>query len=66
VWRQAREGLVREGTTNAMVLSEVLGELEPVLALAVHDDLRESLARVFQPERLVTAILDEDSPELAW
>jgi DNA/RNA-binding domain of Phe-tRNA-synthetase-like protein len=66
VWRQAREGLVREGTRHAMALSEVLGELEPDLALRVHDDLRDSLARVFAPERLVTGILDEESPELAW
>ena len=66
VWRQAREGLVREGTRNAMVLSEVLGDLEPDLALRVHDDLRNSLARVFAPGRLVTGILDQDSPELAW
>ncbi len=66
VWRQAREGLVRATTTDAMVLSEVLGELEPDLALQVHDDLRDSLVRVFGPERLVTGILDEDSPELIW
>ena len=66
VWRQAREGLVREGTRDAMVLSEVLGGLEPDLVLRVHDDLRDSLGRVFAPERLVTGILDEESPELAW
>jgi hypothetical protein len=64
VWRQAREGLVRPGTRDVIVFSEVLGELE--LATQVHDDLRGSLARVFHPERLVTAIVDEGSPELAW
>ncbi len=66
VWRQAREGLVRSQTRDVIVFSEVLGELEPELAGQVHDDLRGSLARVFQPERLVTAVVDEDSPELAW
>jgi hypothetical protein len=34
--------------------------------LRVHDDLRDWLQRVFAPDRLVTAILDEESPELAW
>jgi DNA/RNA-binding domain of Phe-tRNA-synthetase-like protein len=66
VWRQAREGLVREGTRDAMVLSEVLGELDPDLVVRVHDDVRESLGRVFAPVRLVTGILDEDSPEFVW
>ncbi|MFL5798470.1 MAG: B3/4 domain-containing protein [Actinomycetota bacterium] len=66
VWRQAREGLVRPETGDVIVFSEVLGELEPELATRVHDDLRGSLARVFRPERLVTAVVDEDSPELAW
>jgi DNA/RNA-binding domain of Phe-tRNA-synthetase-like protein len=66
VWRQAREGLVRPGTRHAMVLSEVLGELDPGLVLQVHDDLQDSLGRVFAPERLVSGILDEESPELAW
>jgi DNA/RNA-binding domain of Phe-tRNA-synthetase-like protein len=66
VWRQSREGLVREGSRNAIVLSEVLAELDPDLALRVHDDLRSSLERVFAPERIVSGILDEDSPELAW
>jgi DNA/RNA-binding domain of Phe-tRNA-synthetase-like protein len=66
VWRQAREGLVRPETRDVIVFSEVLGELEPELAPMVHGDLRESLARVFHPERLVTAVLDADAPELAW
>jgi DNA/RNA-binding domain of Phe-tRNA-synthetase-like protein len=66
VWRQSREGLVRGGTRNAIVLSEVLAELDPGLVLQVHEDLRDSLGRVFGPERLVSGILDEESPELVW
>jgi DNA/RNA-binding domain of Phe-tRNA-synthetase-like protein len=66
VWRQAREGLVGPETRDAIVFSEVLGELEPDLAPRVHDDLRASIGRVFAPQGLVTAVLDEHSPELAW
>lgn len=47
VWRQSRAGLLRPETRDALLLSEVLGEVGPETAEAVLADLREGMAALF-------------------
>jgi DNA/RNA-binding domain of Phe-tRNA-synthetase-like protein len=64
VWRQSRPALIAPQTTDAMLLSEVLGEVEPVILHQVRAAFTDGLRERFAPSLLDVFVLDEDLPEL--
>lgn len=65
VWKQARDALITEATTDVFLVSEILGEMGGEVAEAVRDDLRSGLERHFgvEPE---SWIVDENEPQVEW
>jgi DNA/RNA-binding domain of Phe-tRNA-synthetase-like protein len=63
VWRQSREALISPETTDALLLSEVLGEVESGVVDRVLADLRRGLRIHFAVDPL-TAVADAASPRV--
>jgi DNA/RNA-binding domain of Phe-tRNA-synthetase-like protein len=65
VWRQSRPGLITRDTTDAILISEVLGDVsavDPGALEAVTREFRAGLERCFEPRSLITGVCDEASP----
>jgi DNA/RNA-binding domain of Phe-tRNA-synthetase-like protein len=66
VWKQGREGLISEVTTDVFLVSEALGELEVDAAEAVLADLTDGLRLAFGVEPVVSVVVDAASPSVTW
>jgi DNA/RNA-binding domain of Phe-tRNA-synthetase-like protein len=66
VWKQGREGLISEATTDAFLVSEALGEVGGDAADAVLADLRDGLRSTFGVDPVVAVVVDSASPGVAW
>lgn len=66
VWKQGREGLISEATTDVFLVSEALGELEVDAAEAVLANLADGLRSAFGVEPVVAAVVDTASPGITW
>jgi DNA/RNA-binding domain of Phe-tRNA-synthetase-like protein len=76
VWRQSRPGLITSETTDAVLISEVLGDLDAPAGAAdrvfARDDVLDDVTRAFrsaletwfEPRSLTAGICDEASPVL--
>lgn len=62
VWRQSRPGLITGDTTDAVLISEVLGDVDQAALGAVTDAFRAGLREWFEPRSLVAGVCDRDSP----
>ena len=65
VWRQSRAGLLRPETRDALLLSEVLGEVGLEVARAVLADLRDGMAALFGATTTET-LVGVDALEFEW
>lgn len=65
VWRQSEKAAIRPETTDALLMSELLAEIEPGVLEAVLAGLRDGLAEQFgvEPE---ARILDAGAPRARW
>jgi DNA/RNA-binding domain of Phe-tRNA-synthetase-like protein len=64
VWRQSRPALITPHTTDAMLLSEVLGEVDPRVLDQVRKMFADGVRERFAPSSLDVFVLDQDLPEL--
>jgi DNA/RNA-binding domain of Phe-tRNA-synthetase-like protein len=62
VWRQSKPGLITAETTEAVLISEVLGEVEPYVLDAVSGAFGTGLERWFEPTSLAIGVADEVHP----
>ena len=63
VWRQSRPGLILPGTSDVVLLCEVLGDVpRPELLDEVRSAFVEGLERWFAPASLALGVVDQESP----
>ncbi len=65
VWRQSRVGLVTAETRDAILVSEVLGEVGAEVAAQVFDDMRDGLRQWFGVESQ-GVVVTVDAREFTW
>lgn len=66
VWRQARTALIAPGTRDALLLSEVLGEVGAAVADAVLADFRAGLETEFGVSADAASLVDDGHPSMDW
>ena len=62
VWRQSKAGLITRGTTDAVLISEVLGELDPRLIDEVRQAFAGGISEWFAPRSLAIGLADAATP----
>ena len=66
VWKQGREGLISEATTDVFLVSEALGEVGSDAAEAVLADMRDGLRSAFGVDPVVAVVAAAASPSVTW
>lgn len=65
VWRQSVEGLIRPGTRDVLLLSEVAGQVGREIAEAIADDFRAGMTTHFNVA-IEPAILSAEQTSASW